>query len=64
MPQGYPTFSRRSDVNTVGLSHRRVWAGLRSDERRMERPSDEMSATVEYIIPALRLSAIALESNN
>jgi hypothetical protein len=30
----------------------------------MERPSDEMSAMVEYIIPALSLSAIALESNN
>jgi hypothetical protein len=64
MPQGYPTVSRRSDINAVGLSHLRVWAGLGSDERRMERPSDEMSVTVEYIIPALRLLAIALESNN
>jgi hypothetical protein len=37
----------------AGLSQRRVSTGERRSERMMERPRAEMSATEEYMLPAL-----------
>jgi hypothetical protein len=44
----------------VGWNHRRVWAELRTEDCRIDRPKVERSLIDAYIIPALRYSAFAI----
>lgn len=45
--QGAPMAALSSDVRECGLSHRRVWAGERSDDLRIERPMAVRSERLE-----------------
>ena len=55
IPQGIPTSDLGSEVKIDGFNHRRVTAGLRSVERMIARPSEDMSPAEVYMFPVLQI---------
>jgi hypothetical protein len=53
--QTWPTETPEAEVKVVGLSHCRVWRGVRDEERRMEEPKVRRSLVDEYRPPELEI---------